>query len=372
MAMPNTAPLIDSVSSFDAAAEAGQKSIVDFALQALAHVSSLENIGALAERGAASFELFLGGGPPALITRDRGVQGGLFRAVAAAGGLMGVYPDDTELSAALDCGGDAEAIARAHPAEIEAGALISVLSLAAAQRCPVHVRQTSTALSALVIGELRRSMRDLLTAEVTPHHLVLTMQDFIRWGAEGLIMPPLRTPADVDALWKAIERGDIATIGSDHAPHHADEKEAGREDLRKALPGFPGLETFLPAMLSEFRRRRLTEQAFVRLVSEKPARLFGISDRKGALAPGLDADLVIIDDQVDERIDCAAFLSKAKYSPFHDRRVTARVDLTMVRGRTVYANGAVHEDAQRGRLLRRSGAAAVGAGLKPAPARQEG
>src|SRR3984893_18516320 len=311
MAMPNTSPLVDSGTGFDAAAEAGQKSIVDFALQALAHVSSLENIGALAERGAASFELFLGGGPPALITRDRGVQGGLFRAVAAAGGLMGVYPDDTELSAALDCGGDAEAIARAHPAEIEAGALISVLSLAAAQRCPVHVRQTSTALSALVIGELRRSMRDLLTAEVTPHHLVLTMQDFIRWGAEGLIMPPLRTPADVDALWKAIERGDIATIGSDHAPHHADEKEAGREDLRKALPGFPGLETFLPAMLSEFRRRRLTEQAFVRLVSEKPARLFGISDRKGAIAPGLDADLVIIDDEVDEAIDCRKFLSKA-------------------------------------------------------------
>ena len=151
--------------------------------EALAHASSLENIGALAERGAVSFELFLGGGPPALITRERAVQDALFRAVAAAGGLMGVYPDDPELSAALDCGGDAEAIARAHPAEIEAGALMAVLSLAAAQRCRVHVRQTSTALTALVIGELRRRMPDLLTAEVTPHHLVLTMEDFVRWGA---------------------------------------------------------------------------------------------------------------------------------------------------------------------------------------------
>jgi dihydroorotase (multifunctional complex type) len=367
MAMPNTAPLVDSVSGFDAAAAAGQKSIVDFAIEALAHASSLENIGALAERGAVSFELFLGGGPPGLITREHAVQDALFRAVAAAGGLMGVYPDDPELSAALDCGGDAESIARAHPAEIEAGTLMAVLSLAAAQRCPVHVRQTSTALSALVIGELRRRMPDLLTAEVTPHHLVLTMEDFIRWGAEGLIMPPLRTAADVDALWKAIDLGDIATIGSDHAPHHADEKDAGREDLRKALPGFPGLETFLPAVFTEVRRRGLTEQAFVRVAAEMPARLFGISDRKGALAPGRDADLVIVDDHVDEMIDCAAFLSKAKYSPFHARRVTARVDLTMVRGHTVYANGMVDEDAQRGRLLRRRGAAAVGAGLKPAP-----
>ena len=161
-------------------------------------------------------------------------------------------------------------------------------------------------------------------------------------------MPPLRTATDVDALWKAIERGDIATIGSDHAPHHADEKEAGREDLRKAMPGFPGLETFLPAVFTEVRRRGLTA-SLVQLAAEMPARLFGISDRKGALARGRDADLVIVDDHVDEMIDCATFLSKAKYSPFHARRVTARVDLTMVRGRTVYANGMVDEDAQRGR-----------------------
>src|ERR1700730_14329634 len=80
MAMPNTAPLIDSVCAFDAAAEAGQKSIVDFAIEALAHASSLENIGALAERGAVSFELFLGGGPPGAVTRQRGGGGGvLFR-----------------------------------------------------------------------------------------------------------------------------------------------------------------------------------------------------------------------------------------------------------------------------------------------------
>src|ERR1700724_2811444 len=75
MAMPNTAPLIDSVSGFDAAAEAGQKSIVDFALQVLAHASSLESIGALAERGAVSFELFLGGGPAARAAKRAGVRG---------------------------------------------------------------------------------------------------------------------------------------------------------------------------------------------------------------------------------------------------------------------------------------------------------
>jgi dihydroorotase (multifunctional complex type) len=353
MAMPNTSPLVDSATGFDAAVDAAKKSIVDFAIQALAHASSLENIPALAQRGAVSFELFLGGGPDALITRERAMQSSLFAAVAAASGLMGLYPDDPDVSAELDCGGDAQAIARAHPAEVEAGALMTALALAAAQRCPVHVRQASTALSVIVVAEMRRRMlADFLTAEATPHHLVLTMEDFIRFGPQGLIMPPLRSAEDANALWSAIESGDIATIGSDHAPHHVDEKNPGREDLRKALPGFPGLETFLPAILTECRRRGLSDQAFVRAASESPARLFGLGDRKGAITPGLDADLVIIDDQVDEVIDCGKFLSKAKYSPFHGRRVCARVDLTMVRGEIVYVDGAIDEDAQRGRLLR--------------------
>ena len=353
MAMPNTAPLIDNVMAFDAAVAAGGNSMVDFAVQALAHASSLHNIAALAERGAVSFELFLGGGPDAVVTRERKIQNVLFAAVAAAAGLMGVYPDDPEVSAVLDCGGDAQSIGRAHPAEVEAGALMTVLALAAARHCRVHVRQVSTALTAKVVAEMRRRMpAQSLSAEATPHHLVLTMEDFIRYGPQGLIMPPLRDPEDVSALWDAIASGDIATIGSDHAPHHRDEKEKGRNDLRNAPPGFPGLETFLPAVLTECRRRGVSEQTFVRAASETPARLFGLSDRKGAIALGRDADLVIVDDAVDDMIDSARFESKAKYSPFHGRHVCARVDLTMVRGQTVYADGSIDDDARRGSFLR--------------------
>ena len=129
MAMPNTVPLVDSLSGFEAAVSAGRESIVDFAVQALAHASSLNNIPALAERGAVSFELFLGGGPESVVTRERKIQNSLFAAVATSGSVMGVYPDDPDVSAALDGGGDAYAIAHAHPAEVEAGALMIVLSV---------------------------------------------------------------------------------------------------------------------------------------------------------------------------------------------------------------------------------------------------
>jgi dihydroorotase len=354
MAMPNTMPIVDGVQAFDAAADAGRKSIVDFAIEALAHASSLNNIAGLAERGAVSFEMFLGGVPDSLATCDRATQKALFAAVKKADGLIGIYAEDSEACSQLDGGGDARGIMLAHPAEIEVGAFLFAVALAAAERCRIHLRQTSTALTALVISEIRRrTMPGLLTAETTPHHLTLTSAELERFGPEGLIMPPLRSAADVDGLWSALEAGDIATIGTDHSPHHVDEKNPGRQDLRKAMPGFPGLETFLTVLLTEWRRRGLSDQHFARVTAETPARLFGIGSRKGAIRSGLDADITIVDDHVDEVIDARQFLSKAKYSPFHGRRVSARVDLTMVRGRVVYVDGSVDADAQAGQLLRR-------------------
>jgi dihydroorotase (multifunctional complex type) len=354
MAMPNTIPIVDSVQAFDAAADAGQKSIVDFAIEALAHASSLDRVPGLAERGVVSFEMFLGGVPDSLATRDRATQKALFAAVQMVDGLMGIYPDNSELSDQLDGGGDVRAIMAAHPAEIEAGGLLFAVALASAERCRVHLRQTSAALTALLVSQLRRrTMAGLLTAEVTPHHLTLTTADFEKFGPEGLIMPPLRSAADVDGLWSALEAGDIATIGTDHSPHHVDEKNVGQQDLRKASPGFPGLETFLSAVLTEWRHRGLSDQLFARVTAEVPAQLFGVAARKGAIRAGLDADIIIVDDHADEVIDTGRFLSKARYSAFHGKHTTARVDLTMVRGCVVYGNGAVDTDAQKGQLLQR-------------------
>ena len=194
---------------------------------------------------------------------------------------------------------------------------------------------------------------EALTAEATPHHLVLTMDDFIQFGPQGLIMPPLRSAQDVSALWDAVQSGDIATVGSDHAPHHVDEKEQGRSDLRKAPSGLPGTRNVsacridgVPSSWSERTNLRASSR------QKRPASLFGLSGRKGVIAPGFDADLVIVDDRVDEAIDSTKFLSKAKYSPFHGRRVSARVDLTMVRGQTIYADGGINEDARPGCFLR--------------------
>jgi dihydroorotase-like cyclic amidohydrolase len=179
------------------------------------------------------------------------------------------------------------------------------------------------------------------TTEVTPHHLTLTTDDFREAGPAGYIMPPLRSRDDVEALWHALGDGVVDAIGTDHAPHAWVEKIAGDGDLRRAMPGFPGVETFLPAIFTAFAKRGYAVTDFVNFTTANPARLFGLYPRKGAIAVGSDADIAIVDDSDTWTIDPSTFRSQAQYSPYAGHEVTAHVDLTMVRGKVVFENGEV-------------------------------
>lgn len=355
MCMPNTNPMLDSAAGFRAMDEAARgRCVVDYALQALASPHAIGAIPELKRLGVVSFELFLGGGRGPLFTDKRADQLALFEALAGVDALAGVYPEDLETVEALEprASGDVAGIALAHPGAVEAGGLLNAVALAATAGCRVHFRQMSTEISALAAQWARRvAMPGRFTAEVTPHHLALTEADWRRHGPEGTIAPPLRPAGDIDALWQALRQGGVDAIGTDHAPHAAEEKARGREDLRKAPGGFSGVETFLPSMLTEFRRRGLRVEDFVRLCCANPARLFGLYPRKGAIAAGSDADIAIVDDETRWHIDPARFHSKAKYSPFAGREMTARAVTTLVRGAVVYENGALTAPAGHGRLL---------------------
>ncbi len=355
MCQPNTDPVLDCADAFHATAAAGRaRSVVDFALQALASDRNLRDIPALQELGVVSFEIFVGGVPGPLATESREGQLNVFRAIAAAGGIAGLYPGESETVEVLskDGAGDPADVLRANPRLLEAGALLPAAALAADAGCPIHVRQMSSEIACLCVEWIRHNLAGgRLSAEVTPHHLVLTEDDFEQHGASGYIMPPLRKASDVDALWRGVTSGAVDTVGTDHSPHTAREKEQGGSDLSKALPGFPGLETFLPAVFSEFLRRDLTAADFVKLSAENPARLFGLYPRKGAIAVGADADIIIVDDETRWHVDPGRFRSKARYSPFAGREVRARADVTMVRGSAVWADGDVVAEPGHGVLL---------------------
>ena len=351
MCMPNTDPLLDSADGFHAAVDAARRSIVDFGLQGLACPRNLDAIPILRELGVASFEVFLAG-PEPLVSATPADRRAVFGAIAAVDGIAGVYADDPAANAVLDGlgSGTPDDIVAAHPPEIEVGALLGAAAMAASTNCRLHHRQMSSALAAHAAAAVRARAAGRFTAEVTPHHLTLTAEDFRAAGAAGHIMPPLRSRADVERLWQAWGEGAVDTIGSDHAPHSWSEKTSGGGDLRRSLPGFPGLETLLPVLFDAFVERGYGVADFVRAAAANPARLFGLYPRKGAIAPGSDADLTIVDDSGSWTIDPSRFRSKARYSPYAGRTVTARVDLTMVRGRVVHERGETAGDTGGGRL----------------------
>jgi dihydroorotase-like cyclic amidohydrolase len=166
----------------------------------------------------------------------------------------------------------------------------------------------------------------------------------------ALTDPPLRTKRDVDALWKGLEQGSVDLIATDHAPHTIEEKEV--ESIWQAKPGIPGLETLLPLLLTQVNRGRLTISDLVRATSEKPAEVFGLSNR-GRIERGYYADLTVVDLDPQYEIDASNFYSKAKYSPFDGWTVTGRPVKTFVSGKLVMDDGEIVAEPGTGQVIQR-------------------
>ena len=179
-----------------------------------------------------------------------------------------------------------------------------------------------------------------VTCEVTPHNLFFTKDNYQHLGMRAITMPPLRTKENVDKLWVGIQDGFIDCIGSDHAPHSAEEKES--HNIWEIKAGIPGLETTLPLMLTSIHRNQLTLKKVIQLLSEKPAEIFSLTDR-GKLEQGKNADITVVDFNVKFKIDSTKFLSKAKYSPFNGLEVQGKPIMTFVNGQLAMEEGIVAE-----------------------------
>jgi dihydroorotase len=175
--------------------------------------------------------------------------------------------------------------------------------------------------------------------EATPHHLFLNEKDMGRLGNFGKMNPPLRSKADVEAMWNGIRVGAVHTIASDHAPHTVAEKEKGYWD---APSGVPGLETTLPLLLNEVNNGALTLSKVVELTSINPARIFGIKN-KGIIKEGFDADLTIVDMNLTKRVNNEELFTKCRWSPFHGWKLRGWPVTTIVNGHVVFHDGDIDE-----------------------------
>ncbi|MEM2137152.1 MAG: dihydroorotase family protein [Candidatus Methanomethylicia archaeon] len=222
----------------------------------------------------------------------------------------------------------------AHCIDAEIRSISRVLDLARASNCKVHLAHVSSGLSFDLISKFR----DLVTCEVTPHHLLLTSNMLRFLGGFGKMEPPLRSIFDAVSLWFRIHGGFVDVIADDHAPHSIEEKV--QEDFWDVRSGVPGLETTLPLMLTAVNYGFLSLNDIVYLMSYNPSRIFHLKG-KGCIDVGFDADLTIIDLSSDWIVDPSKFYSKAKFSPFNSFRVKGKVYSTFVNGVMVYHDGEI-------------------------------
>jgi dihydroorotase len=192
---------------------------------------------------------------------------------------------------------------------------------------------------------LRRAKAEGLrvTAEVSPHHLMLTDRAVKNSGysTSTKVNPPLRSEQDRQALWEGLIDGTIDAIASDHAPHHPDDKDV---EYDFAPCGIAGLETTLSLMLDQFssgRVKKLSLSLLVEKMSTSPARILGVSG--GTLEPGSPADLTIFDLNRNHVVNPAAWYSKSRNTPFAGRRLTGAPVYTIVGGQVVMKEGVVSE-----------------------------
>jgi dihydroorotase len=193
-----------------------------------------------------------------------------------------------------------------------------------------HVAHVSTAGSVRLLREAKsRGIR--ATAEVTPHHLLLTHDALLGYDAVCKVNPPLREPEDVEALQRALADGTIDCVATDHAPHGVLDKHV---ELAEAAPGMIGLELCLPLLLRLVRKGALPLTRLVDAMTAAPARVVGLPAPR--LRVGAPADLVLVDPVAKWMVDPARLRSKSKNTPFLGSTVEGRIEMTVCEGRTVH------------------------------------
>ncbi|MDF1706162.1 MAG: amidohydrolase family protein [Aeromicrobium sp.] len=319
------------------------------------------------ELGVSSFKFFMNfrgdeGAYLGMPGNDDSFMYDLLGLAADQGAMVNPHPENIELVWKLrgepkrDDLGPLAAWNAARPAFVEAEAAQRVAYLASVTGASVYSVHTSSseALDALV--RQRQSYENVFVETCTQY---LTLDVDADCGTYGKVNPPLREARDVERLWAGFADGSVDCIGSDHNARHRIAKE---KDIWTASAGFPGLGAMLPLTLTEALRRGIPLERVVDAVSTRAAKLFGMYPRKGVIAVGSDADLVVLDLDGSTTIDAATQYSAAEYTPWQGREVPVRVVHTVVGGAFALRDGAL-ADAPTGKFLprRHSGAAALAA-----------
>ncbi len=352
--MPNNRPVtMDRNTLRERMRIAAEKTVVNVAFYS-AFPEEIEEMKGIVEEGAKGFKLFLSEKIGGLDSSDDEV---LIHAFQEAAGLRvpiavhaeeGVLMKDVLLKMKSEGVKSLDAHLKLHSEEVEVKAIERIIKIAERGGAHVHICHVTTSKGIEIIS-LARSSGVRISCEVTPHHLLLSSDILKDLGSLGLTNPPLRSSENVWALWSAFNRGLIDIIASDHAPHALEEKR--KTIVWEIAPGFVGLETLLPLMLTKVNSGCLSLSTLVRAASKRPAEIFHI-DGRGSIDEGCYADLTVVDMKKEWRIDSSKFHSKAKFSPFDGWKVKGKPIKTFINGCLVMDDGEIIAKPGDGRIIR--------------------
>jgi dihydropyrimidinase len=345
-------------------AKADRKAAIDYAFHCIitelgdAHV---EEMGALVREGVPSFKLFMA--YPGVFMLD---DASIFRAMLAAakyGGMICMHAEnggaiDVIVQRALAEGKRAPKYhALTRPTTAEAEATSRAIALAEMAGAPVYIVHLSCNDALEKVREARD--RGLAAyAETCPQYLYLSLENMDAPGFEGakyVFTPPLREKWNQEKLWQGLAKDTLQVVSTDHCPFcFKEQKELGRDDFTKIPNGGPGIENRMSLVFSGgVNGGRFSVNRFVQLVSTAPAKLFGLYPRKGTIAVGSDADIVVFDPNEEMVISAATHHMRVDYSMFEGIRVKGVAKIVLSRGRVIVENGEFKGRAGAGEFVKR-------------------
>ena len=272
----------------------------------------------------------------------------VLRRSARLGGLVMVHAEngiviDLIVREAVAAGQTAPGFhALTRPAILEGEATQRAITLATLAEAPLYVVHVSCAHSLHAVAGARAKGL-AVWGETCPQYLYLNDGCYAAPGFEGakfVCTPPMRRLADNEALWVGLQRHELQVVSTDHAPFNfAGQKELGRDDFSKIPNGLPGVEQRVMLMYDGVRTGKLTLHHFVDLVATAPTKLFGLFPRKGTIAPGSDADLLILDPERKMTISAATQHQRVDYTPYEGMQVQGVPDTVLLRGRVIVQHG---------------------------------
>jgi dihydroorotase len=361
--MPNLDPPTTTVDNLQDVLDLyAQKSLVDYNHNP---VPVHREVPGMAGLGVAAFKVYMVVDtgrtyphPAGTGIHDHGHLLEMFEDVAETGRVFMVHPHDQAIMDLVEQRfwneGDRSPAAYAKTLAAYDGliwdtATATLLRLAEATDCRLHIVHAQTSRSIEMIRQAKeRGVR--VTAEVNHWALFLgSWQDVLELGPYCLSywVPDHHK----EAIWEGISDGTIDIVSSDHAPHTREEKEVGWTDMWAAHTGTPGIQFQLPLLIDAVKRGQLTLERVVQLTAESPAQSFDLGT-KGRIEPGYDADIVVVDAEQSRVLTNDEVLSRIGWTPYDGREIRGTVLLTLVRGREVFADGAVTGEPGYGKQAR--------------------